>query len=192
MKKIKKKKNLNKSIFCILTVFVLLFALAIPCFAWANIPISSSPDTYSFAYRSNSVNTYTVYAWSYDGITYAVMTDDRYFNILSEDWTDFNIYVPVGASAPTESKAEEIVNKYLNSVKEGTNGQNYNSAYSNGYNKGLEEADIAENTLLTLFSAPTYILSTVFNFEIFGINVYAIVCFVLTLGVVAFILKRVL
>lgn len=65
-------------------------------------------------------------------------------------------------------------------------------SYNKGYTDGLAESDIAENTILTIFSAPTYILSTIFDFEIFGLNIYTLICFFLTLTIVSFILKRVL
>lgn len=68
----------------------------------------------------------------------------------------------------------------------------FDYSYNIGYNDGLNESDIAENTILTIFSAPTYILSTIFDFELFGINIYALICFFLTLTVISFILKRVL
>lgn len=65
-------------------------------------------------------------------------------------------------------------------------------SYNQGYTDGTKEADVAENYLLTLFSAPAYILSTIFSFEILGLNVYALIAFLITLAVIGFVLKKLL
>ena len=234
------KKMPLKRLISIIAIAIMLFALAIPCFAWTSLPVSSSPDTYAFAYKSTSPNTYVIYAWGYDGITYAVMTDDRYFELDNNFWYNEYIYVPVGVSAPTEAQARVIVNNYLNAVRNGAFGDSMEQEYADGYNDGYEigqqdgynwgydigeqngylqgvevsydvgynngyadghaqgetdglnTAEAGKNLILTIFSVPTYVLSNVFNFEIFGINLYSLICFLLTISIVGIVLKKIL
>lgn len=65
-------------------------------------------------------------------------------------------------------------------------------SYNQGYTDGTKESDVAQNYLLTLFSAPAYILSTIFSFEILGLNVYTLIAFLVTLAVIGFVLKKLL
>lgn len=219
------KKRLKTLLVC-LTLAVMLFALAMPCFAWSHLPISSSPDTYAFAYRLTSANTYVVYAWGYDGVTYAVMTDDCYFNLDDEYWHEDYTYVPVGVRAPSETQARAIVNNYLNAVRNGAFGNSIEREYTDGYDDGYQEgyytgyddgetsqyayqvgytdgyrqgetnglnsAETGKNLILTIFSVPSYVLSNVFNFEIFGINLYSLICFLLTISIIGIVLKKIL
>lgn len=220
------KKTPLKRLISIIAIAIMLFALAMPCFAWTSLPISSSPDTYAFAYKSTSPKTYVIYAWGYDGITYAVMTDDRYFRLEDDTWYEDYTYVPVGVSAPTEAQARVIVNNYLNAVRNGAFGDSMDREYDDGYGDGYQEgyytgyddgemsqyayaqgygdgyrqgetdglntAETGKNLILTIFSVPTYVLSNVFNFEIFGINLYSLICFLLTISIVGIVLKKIL
>lgn len=70
--------------------------------------------------------------------------------------------------------------------------EGFSNGQSRGYTEGVAEGEVASNFLLTLFSAPTYILSTIFNFEIFGINIYLLITFLLTIVIVGFVLKKIL
>lgn len=71
-------------------------------------------------------------------------------------------------------------------------GEGYTDGYGEGYTDGIAEGNIAENTILTILSAPAYVLSTIFNFEIFGLNAYTLVTFVLTISLVGVVLKKLL
>lgn len=72
----------------------------------------------------------------------------------------------------------------------------YDNGYSDGYRQGetngLDASETGKNLILTIFSVPTYVLSNVFNFEIFGINLYSLICFLLTISIVGIVLKKIL
>lgn len=286
MKKMKKKKNLNKSFLCILTVFVLLFVLAIPCFAWTRLPFEAANNEYCFAFKENTTErqNFCIYAYSHNGTYWYVSIDGLTFSYLTPDMLDDLIYVPIKTTSPTEAQARQIIQNeiakfnssiqgdYLNTLIDNTysDGQNegyssgydegYNQgvsssdgygvgfvagqaqqyetdlrdiqvafgtvpgstwenvdnnisqsvstslssskdswlsegkqgAYNAGYNDGLAEADVAETTILTIFSVPSYVLSTIFNFEIFGINLYALITFLLTITIVGTVIKKII
>jgi len=69
--------------------------------------------------------------------------------------------------------------------------ENSKDSYNNGYNKGLEEAEALSNGLMNVFSAPMFVFGEVFNFEIFGINFFDIIKFILTIGIVGFVLRKI-
>lgn len=94
-----------------------------------------------------------------------------------------------------ESADETIKNAYNQGFLNGERTGYLDGFYegeSKGYTEGVGEGEVASNFLLTLFSAPTYILSTIFNFEIFGINIYLLITFLLTIVIVGFVLKKIL
>lgn len=63
--------------------------------------------------------------------------------------------------------------------------------YNEGENVGLQASDVAKTGILTVISAPFYILGNVFNIEIFGINLLSIITILITLSLVAFFLKKI-
>ena len=64
-----------------------------------------------------------------------------------------------------------------------------NEAYMNGFNDGLDSSKVFKNTLITMFSSPTYIFASIFDFELFGINFYQIIKVFITATVVIFLVK---
>lgn len=80
---------------------------------------------------------------------------------------------------------------YDDGLEEGYD-EGYGVGLSEGYSDGVAESGVFENYLLTLFTIPTYVLSTVFNFEIFGINIYLLITFLLTIAIVGIVLKKIL
>ena len=69
----------------------------------------------------------------------------------------------------------------------------YNLGYQVGLNEGANQ-DLATNgftaLLNSIFSYPINFISTVFNFEFMGINVASILLFLVSIGVVLFVIKR--
>ena len=63
--------------------------------------------------------------------------------------------------------------------------------YQEGYTKGEETAPLVESSLRSFFNAPINFISNILNFEIFGINLWAVFTFILTLGLIFFIIKKV-
>lgn len=225
--KINSKIKYRKRLLTVLTVFVLLFVLAIPCFAWEQVPITPTGAyqfTYGFYFTLND-NPSVIVACAYGNDTnvenYLVLLDTEYVDLIDYEFIQRECtYYPLTLNIPSEQFAQDVIIIYQMSSSETINDSiqsiyntaydsGYNSgyevgydkgfsnvtdkaAYDKGYNDGLNESNIARNTILTLFSAPTYILSTVFGFEIFGINIYTLICFVLTISIVAVIIKRIL
>lgn len=65
------------------------------------------------------------------------------------------------------------------------------ATYSKGETDGLNASGIAKEGILSIISAPFYFLSGVFNFEIFGINLFSIISVILTLAVVGYFFKKI-
>lgn len=200
--KINSKIKYRKRLLTVLTVFVLLFVLAIPCFAWEQVPITPTGAyqfTYGFYFTLND-NPSVIVACAYGNDTnvenYLVLLDTEYVDLIDYEFIQRECtYYPLTLNIPSVQFAQDVIIIYQMSSSETINDSIqsiYNTAYDKGYNDGLNESNIAQNTILTLFSAPTYILSTVFGFEIFGINIYTLICFILTISIVAVIIKRIL
>lgn len=69
--------------------------------------------------------------------------------------------------------------------------QNYQNGYQAGYLAGEQQAtDFSFGTLLaSVFSAPITMFQNAFNFEFFGINMSALIGFLLSIGLVIFIIS---
>lgn len=70
--------------------------------------------------------------------------------------------------------------------------QRLQNAYNTGYTQGGKDADAMNNTLITIFSSPYYILNEVFNFEIFGVSVAGIITFLVSILLVGWIIRIIL
>lgn len=75
--------------------------------------------------------------------------------------------------------------------------QNASSQYARGYQNGLNDGailDLNNNGMKTIFNSilsyPINFLSSVFNFEFFGINVASLIFFLISTGIVLWIIKR--
>ena len=77
-------------------------------------------------------------------------------------------------------------------MDEGKN-EYYPMGYNDGYRDGSEE-DFTTNGFKTLigsiFNYPIDFIRGVFNFEFFGINISSLIMFVLSIGIVIFVIKR--
>lgn len=214
-----KKKIKKISIIFVLTV-VLLSCLVIPCSAWSPVSDYSAVNgsqgaltqramgvafgevIWTCCYSNTgvfftNVDVSLVYDFIEKNPSLLNLTRD---DILRQLKINITVYQPLSYDTSSVDSAlldsiSVCVDSYFNGEQVGyDNGFSAGSSasYNQGYNDGLNESDIAENTILTIFSAPTYILATIFDFELFGINLYSLICFFLTLTIVAFILKRVL
>lgn len=113
----------------------------------------------------NALDSYSSYTNSYDGSTdFRSYTNQMFNDTLSILIKDSNYRYNLGAQ----------------------------DGYSKGYTDGVNESDVGKNFLLTVFSVPSYVLSTIFNFEIFGINLYLLITFLLTIAIVGLVLKKIL
>lgn len=69
---------------------------------------------------------------------------------------------------------------------------NYINGYNQGYNKGVLEGEgLGERGFLVMFNAimnaPFNILNGLLNFELFGINLFNLISFILTIGIIVFV-----
>lgn len=77
---------------------------------------------------------------------------------------------------------------YTRGYQEGANTSN-ERAYLKGYNDGVENSNGASNFVYSLATAPFVFLGNALSFEIFGINIYTIVLFILTVMIIGFVIK---
>lgn len=72
----------------------------------------------------------------------------------------------------------------------------YNTAFQAGkevgYSLALSDRDVFKDGLLSIFDAPFYIIHRIFNFDLFGINIYSIVMTFITVAFIGFVIKLVM
>lgn len=67
----------------------------------------------------------------------------------------------------------------------------YRQGSSVGYSQALNDTDTVVNGVIDVIESPVDLLKTVFNFEIFGINISSVIFFVISVVIVAFVIKKV-
>lgn len=71
--------------------------------------------------------------------------------------------------------------------------EHYDMGYNDGYRDG-EESDFTTNGFKTLigsiFNYPINMIRSIFNFEFMGINIFSIIVFVMSIGIVIFVIRR--
>lgn len=97
-------------------------------------------------------------------------------------------YVLNGGSY-SDGYSEGMEQGYNQGYSEGME-QGYNQGYNQGESVGGLENNGIKTLINTILSYPINMLKGALNFEIFGINVSAIVLFGLTLGLVLFVIKK--
>lgn len=65
------------------------------------------------------------------------------------------------------------------------------SAYSNGYNSALNDTTTVVDGIKDVLDSPFDIIRNMFDFEIFGINISAIIMFILSLLLIGFVIKKI-
>lgn len=103
-------------------------------------------------------------------------------------------------SAFADISSQEYQSGYNTGYSDGYNNGNsrgYNLGYNTGYNVGYNDGtntDITTNgfkTMLnTIVSYPVNFLKTAFNFELFGINISALIMFILSCGIVIWVINK--
>lgn len=114
---------------------------------------------------------------------------------------DINVMNYVIGSEYQDGYENGLVSGYNNGYDTGyqdgsTSG--YNSGYTNGYNKGYQDGyDYTENLddysvqsmLMTILDYPLKLVKDVTNVELFGVNLYSVITFVLSITLIAFVIK---
>lgn len=122
---------------------------------------------------------------------------------INNDGTNFTEDSPLINLVSTNS-GYELSRQYDKGYSDGfANGSivsdsvSYQNGYNTGYQIGLNEGasqDLATNgftaLLNSIFSYPINFISTVFNFNFMGINVASLLLFLVSIGVVLFVVKR--
>lgn len=63
-------------------------------------------------------------------------------------------------------------------------------SYNLGYSAGMTDGEHFEEGITSILSAPMYFLGNVLQFDVFGINVFSVVCSIFTLLIIAFVIKK--
>lgn len=66
------------------------------------------------------------------------------------------------------------------------------SEYQKGKTKGEETAPLFKTAIFSFLNAPVNVISKLLNFEIFGVNLYSIFTFLLTISILFFVIKRIM
>lgn len=146
--------------------------------------VKGANDTYENAYNDGyNEGTYDGYSDGYyDGETdtYDAAADyvENWFTLQG-----LKQYIVADETLPSKDIFEYEFNHNSVAFKEAT--------YSAGETDGLNASGIAKEGILSIVSAPFYFFSGIFNFEIFGVNLFSIISVILTLAVVAFFFKKI-
>lgn len=70
-------------------------------------------------------------------------------------------------------------------------GYGYGKGYNLGQTYALEDTDNVTNGIIEVIESPIEFLKTIFNFEIFGINISSVIFFVISILIVAFVIRKV-
>ena len=66
----------------------------------------------------------------------------------------------------------------------------YLEAYNRGYSQALDDYDSFKRGFVTVISTPMYFLNSIIGFDLFGFNLFTVVQFILTLGLVFWVVKK--
>lgn len=143
--------------------------------------VNTSP--YSFSYSFADVNGTTT-QMRQDTLS---PTDYFYFELsfILDDYTCFKSNITSGSYYSNGITTEEIVKSaVLSNIA--------NDSYEQGYRDGIAKSEdySLKNLIFNILDAPFNIIRTALNFEIFGVNVSALVFFMLSIVLVGFVIKR--
>ena len=104
----------------------------------------------------------------------------------------------VGYNAGTSTKNEiyedriNVLNNRVNDLEE-ANQMQYNAGYQQGLNVGANQ-NLETAGMKTLFNSilsyPVNMIRSVFDFEFMGINITSLIMFIVSIGIVAFVIKK--
>lgn len=109
-------------------------------------------------------------------------------NIIDEKETDYNLLYARFISA--ENRIVELNSDIIQLEQDLENALNNATSYNEGYNQALEDYDIFNEGLASIFSAPMYIVNSIFGFEIFGFNFFTVIQFILSLILIVWLFEK--
>lgn len=107
---------------------------------------------------------------------------DIFYSIKSDFYNIENLSYNNGI---TEGYANGFTEGYANGITEG-----YSNGFTEGTYNGMQESEALKGGLLTILSAPFYVLGGILDFDILGINLLDIFTGLLTLCLFAFVVKK--
>lgn len=126
-------------------------------------------------------------------VTYSSNISDYYTNSLRTPYSSFTCKYDYTSYSETINYNDGYNAGKQEGYEVGTN-EGFNNGYQEGYSAGFQEADNQDSVALTIFTGiinvgllPVNMFLNIFNFEVFGINIGALVSSFLTIAVVIII-----
>lgn len=146
------------------------------------------PITFNNEYTFNKIKLYNTYSQENDVWNISFGTSQAPYNYYLGSGSQVSGY----ASGYQIGFNDGLKEGHYNGYQEGLD-NSYSLGYQAGYNVGIQQ-DVTNSGFRNLFNSilsyPINFISSVFNFEFMGINVASIVLFLVSIGVVLFVIKR--
>lgn len=152
-------------------------------------------------YTTNNYHTYNLPDVFFLGREYYTSDDDdRFYLEFNESITGYDIDFDVSLMPSSLLDTSQLYHDayyegYDNGFDDGYD-YAYPRAYQEGYSEGFTEADNMDETALTIFTGildvgliPVNFFLGIFNYEVFGINIGALVSALLTVAIVIIIIR---
>lgn len=136
-------------------------------------------------FKITTIISYDNVAFDSDVSTYSCLNS----NSFTRYGVTLNDYVADYSTAYTNGYKSGYTNGYEVGTTDG-----YNNGYSTGYQEGHDSVEDLEDysvqsMLTTILDYPLKLVKEVSNVEIFGVNLYSVITFVLSITLVAFVIK---
>lgn len=182
--------------------FQIKFNLQQPTNHIINFTFNSTSFEYVAVLTSSSTGESYTFEVPYGSHTLTCDTSSKYYDtiIVSPFYSPDYISLKMFISEDSYSYSNGYNNGYNEGYTDGysqesadsfANGESY--GYQRGYNDG-STSNLETNGMKTLFNSilsfPVNMIKSVFNFEFMGINVASVIMFVISVGIVAFVIKK--
>lgn len=162
-------------------------------------------DTSTMEYVAVLANSLNGQSYTFErdnSLTLKCDTSSNYYDTItlsglySPDYIRFNMFISDDSYSYSHGYDEGYSAGHSDGLTEGSengyaSGERY--GYERGYNDGAN-SNLETNGMKTLFNSilsyPVNMIKSVFNFEFMGINVASVIMFVISIGIVAFVIKK--
>lgn len=167
----------------------------------------SNNDGYSFVFFKDNENVLSTIVFNEDtsnenmNFTYPIEFNKIIIYIETSKFYDTtyvnNFSVNVGTFYQGYEYAKDLLENdkeqiYTDGYNQGYN-QGQTTGYNQGYNEGIEQ-DLETTGVKTLFNSilsyPVNMIKSVFNFEFMGVNIASVIMFIVSIGIVIFVVKK--